>query len=365
MISGLRTTAAWWTLLLLAGCATNSGQHAPSRSPAEVRAEIVGRMPTEAADRAGWAVDIQQAFHAQGIDPNVRNICAVLAIAAQESGFHADPVVPDLPRIARKEILRRAAAHHVPQLLVDAALKIRSPDGRSYSERLQQAHTERELSRIYEDLIAGVPLGKLLLSDFNPVQTGGPMQVNISFAEARARHYPYPIASSVRDEVFTRRGGVYFGIAHLLGYQTPYTRKVYRFADYNAGQYASRNAAFQNAASVATGITLAQDGDLLVPGAPQDKPGETERALRTLGSSLAMDDGAIHKALQRGNRLEFDDTPLYARVYALAEARAGKRLPRAMIPGIVLNSPKITRKLTTAWFATRVNARYQRCMEHR
>jgi len=46
----------------------------------------------------------------------------------------------------------------------------------------------------------------------------------------------------------------------------------------------------------------------------------------------------------------------------LADARAGKPLPRAMVPSIQLDSPKITRKLTTAWFATRVDDRYQRCM---
>ncbi len=356
------TVAAWCLPLLLAACATRPTPQAQRLPPSQIRAEIVERMPVDAPDRNGWAADIQTAFSTQNITPNPENICAVLAVVAQESGFHADPGVPDLPRIARKEIDRRAAAHHIPEFLVDAALKIHSPDGRSYSDRLRHAHTERELSRIYEDLIASVPLGKLLFADFNPVETGGPMQVNIGFAEAHAVDYPYPIASSARDEVFTRRGGLYFGIMHLLGYQTPYTRKVYRFADYNAGRYASRNAAFQNAVSIATGIPLALDGDLLAPGAPLDRPGQTERAVRTMASELGMDDRAIRKALQRSGRLDFDDTALYARIYVLADARAGKPLPRAMIPSIELDSPKITRKLTTAWFATRVDARYQRCM---
>lgn len=38
----------------------------------------------------------------------------------------------------------------------------------------------------------------------------------------------------------------------------------------------------------------------------------------------------------------------------------GQALPRAVLPGIPLDSPKIT--LTTAWFAQRVQARWTRCM---
>jgi hypothetical protein len=346
--------------VLLAACATQRPLE-PGRSPADVRAEIARRMPAT-ADRAGWAADIQTAFAAQRIEPNSENICATLAVAEQESGYQADPVVAGLPKIARGEIDRRAASKHIPKFLVDAALAFKSSDGRSYAQRLQAARTERQLSELYEDMIGRVPLGKRLFADMNPVQTAGPMQVSIAFAESHADGYPYPIDGSIRDEAFTRRGGLYFGIAHLLGYRSPYTRKLHRFADYNAGWYASRNAAFQNAVGLASGIPLALDGDLLRPGAPLDSPGKTESAVRALGGQLGLDTRAIRNALERGDRLDFDDTDLYARVFALAEARARKPLPRAIVPGIKLESPKITRELTTAWFATRVDERYQRCM---
>ncbi len=355
-----RRLPALLAALALAGCA--SAPPVPTRPPGDVRDEIVRRMPARVADREGWAADIQAAFAAQRIEPGSENICAVLAITEQESGYVANPAVAGLPRIARAEIDRRAAALHVPRLLVDAALALPSSDGRTYAERLQTARTERDLSELYEDMIGRVPLGRRLFAGFNPVQTGGPMQVGIPFAESKAAGYPYPVQGSIRDEVFTRRGGLYFGIAHLLGYWTPYTRKVHRFADYNAGWYASRNAAFQNAAGIAAGVPLALDGDLLAPGAPLDRPGQTERAVRMLAAELRMDARGIRDALERGDRLDFDQTALYARVYALAEARAGKPLPRAVIPGIKLESPKITRELTTAWFATRVDERYQRCM---
>lgn len=356
----VRLTALLLPVLLLAGCAT--APSTPSRPAADVRNDIVQRMPSEVADREGWAADIQAAFTAQGIEPNLENICAVLAVTEQESGYVANPAVANLPKIARGEIDRRAAELHVPKFLVEAALAIRSPDGETYSARLDKVRTERDLSAIYEDMVGSVPLGKRMFANYNPVQTGGPMQVGIPFAESKAAGYPYPVEGTIRDEVFTRRGGMYFGIAHLLGYQTPYTRKVHRFADFNAGWYASRNAAFQNAVAVASGARLALDGDVLNPGASLDEPGETERAVRKLSDELDMDDRAIRKALERGDRLDFDDTNLYGRVFALAEARARKPLPRAMIPGIKLESPKITRELTTAWFATRVDERYQRCL---
>lgn len=345
----------------LTGCASGPALQ-PGRSPDQVRAEIVRKLPASVADRQGWAADVYVALTAQDIEPSTANLCAVLAVTEQESTYTADPAVAGLPRIARAEIDRRAAALHVPALLVSAALRIDSPDGRSYAQRLASVRTERDLSALYEDFIGMVPLGGKLFGGLNPVHTAGPMQVSIDFAQAHARDYPYPVEGSIRHEAFTRRGGLYFGTAHLLGYPAHYDTLLYRFADFNAGWYASRNAAFQNAVSHASGIKLALDGDLLLPGASLDKPGSTERAVRALGARIGLDQGQIRRALQRADRLEFEQTELYARVFALADAVAAKPLPRAVLPGIVLESPKITRQLTTAWFAQRVDERWQRCM---
>ena len=347
-------------MLVLAGCASQrNGEPAP-RPPAEVKAEIVRLMPAKIADRQGWATDIYVAFATQDISPTTQNLCSVLAVTEQESTFQADPTVPGLGKIARDEIDRRAGKVHIPGLLVSGALQVRSSNGKTYSERLQAARSEKELSAIFDEFIGMVPMGRTLFGGFNPVHTGGPMQVSIEFAEQHAKDYPYPVDGTIRREVFSRRGGMYFGIAHLLGYPVSYQQPLYRFADFNAGWYASRNAAFQNAVSRASGIPLALDGDLVRYDAIM--PGTTELAVRSLGKQLDMRNPTIRAQLEKGKSLEFEETKLYQRVFELAEQNEGRSLPRAVLPGIVLQSPKITRKLTTAWFAKRVDERYQRCM---
>ncbi|VVO47730.1 DUF1615 domain-containing protein [Pseudomonas fluorescens] len=347
-------------LLLLAGCGSQRTLEPPVRKPAEVKAEIVRLMPAKTTDRQGWATDIYAAFAAQNIYPSTQNLCSVLAVTEQESTFQVDPAVPGLGKIAREEIDRRAEKAHIPDLLVSAALKVKSPNGKSYSDRLNAARSEKELSAIFDEFIGMVPMGKTLFGGFNPVHTGGPMQVSIDFAEQQSRGYPYPVKGSIRQEVFTRRGGMYFGIAHLLGYPVSYTEPLYRFADFNAGWYASRNAAFQNAVSRASGIPLTLDGDLVRYDSIM--AGTTELAVRSLGKQLGMRNMTIRNQLEEGKSLSFEETELYERVFALADQGEGRPLPRAVLPGIELKSPKITRKLTTAWFANRVDGRYQRCM---
>ncbi|GAA4403570.1 DUF1615 domain-containing protein [Quisquiliibacterium transsilvanicum] len=348
----------------LAGCALETPvPETPRPRPSEVRAGIAALIPATVPDRAGWATDVYAALAALELQPSPRNVCAVLAVTEQESSYRADPQVPGLAKIAWTEIERRAERVGVPMFAVRLALKLPSGDGRSYAERIDGARTERELSETFQDMIDRVPLGGRLFAGLNPVRTGGPMQVAIDFAEAHAgqRSYPYPVDSSIRSEVFTRRGGLYFGIAHLLDYPADYDRPLYRFADFNAGRWASRNAGFQNAVSIASGIPLDLDGDLVRHGS--DTPGSTELAVRALRGRLKASDAEIRSALEQGTQAGFERSSLYRRVFELAERAEGRRPPRAVIPRIVLKSPKITRKLTTEWFATRVDARYGRCME--
>ena len=355
-------------MALLAGCAVEETRPPGYRplTAAEGRALVSRLLPENVKERSGWATDIYAAFATLDLAPTPENVCAAVAVTEQESGFQADPAIPGLAGITRKEIDRRRESAGIPKFALDAALALPSSNGKTYGERLDTARTELQLSEIYEDFIDRVPFGKTFLADRNPIRTGGPMQVSVAFAQAfaAAKPYPYPVAGNIRHEVFTRRGGVYFGIAHLLDYPAPYDRMIYRFADFNAGQYASRNAAFQSAVTQASGVPLELDGDLLryEHGEPASEPGSTELATRALARRLDLTDAQIRRDLELGTGAAFVETRLYARVFALADRLAGQPVPRAVVPRIALHSPKITRNLTSDWFANRVDGRYRTCL---
>ena len=321
-------------------------------------------LPAAVADRPGWARDLHDALAGNGIPPSAENLCAVIAVTEQESTFQADPVVPGLARIAWGEIERRRERLNIPRWALDAALDRRSGDGRSYRQRLDRVRTEGELSEIFQDFIDKVPFGESLLSRYNPVTTGGPMQVKVDFAEkhAAATGYRVPQGRSVRDELFTRRGGLFFGAAHLLGYPARYERMLFRFADFNAGRHACRNAAFQAAVQRTSGVALELDGDLVVGDGNGSEPSRTELAVRTLAARMSMSHSEIRRDLALGREADFERTRLHEAVFALADRAAGRPLPRAVMPQILLASPKIRRRMTTQIFASRVEERYRHCL---
>lgn len=89
-------------------------------------------------------------------------------------------------------------------------------------------------------------MGQKLFGSLNPVHTGGPMQVSIALPSStpmvirgNGRH------RAPRFSVYVAGCGSAPIICSTTG--TSYSVPLYRFADFNAGWYASRNAAFQNA----------------------------------------------------------------------------------------------------------------------
>ena len=331
----------------------------------EGQAAIAKLLP-RTSDQNGWVADIFSAFSALHIPATKENFCAAIAVIEQESSFQADPVVPGLSRIVWKEIDTRRKKYSIPELLLDAALLKSSPDGRSYKARINALKTEKQMNALFDDMISELPYGKTLLSDYNPIRTGGPMQVSIEFAESHIREkpYPYPRKGSLRNEVFTRKGGLYFGIAILLDYPAPYSQPIYRFADFNAGRYSARNAAFQSATAKITGHPLVLDGDLLryKNGAPSAETSTTQQALFSLARKLHLSEAEIMRDLKQEKNAAFANSQLYQRLFSLADQTTGKHLPREAMPRINLKSPKIHRKLTTEWFANRVDMRYKTCL---
>lgn len=325
-------------------------------------------LPQGIPDRNGWNNDIFTAFTHLKIPYTPQYFCAVLAVAEQESGFSPDPVTPNLSKIVWGEIEKRRQKYLIPAVVVNAAMLKTSPDGRSYKDRINSLRTKRQMNALYEDMARELPFGQTLVEQKNPIRDGGPMQVSVAFAETHIRAWPYPYAyRNLRDEVFTRRGSVYFGTAILLQYPAPYSDMVYRFADYNVGRYSSRNAAFQAALVHLVRHRLAIDGDLMLyqnkmARIPSGEPSETQKALSTLTGRLQMSQSDILRDLSKEKLSSFSQTLLYQKVFALADQVSGKHLPREVIPQIVLVSPKITHHLTTEWFARKVDGRYHRCL---
>jgi Protein of unknown function (DUF1615) len=320
-------------------------------------------LPNKALDKDGWAQDIYQAFNTQNIQINKENICAAIAVINQESSFQVEPKIPGLPQIVKKELNTRREKYHVPEWILEKALKTTSPDGKTYAQRIKALQTENDINRLFDDMTSELPLGKQLLEGHNPIHTGGPMQVSLKFAQDTVKEspYPFPIKKSLRDELFSRRGGVYFGVAHLLNYPAQYDQIKYRFADFNSGRYASRNAAFQSIVSKLSHQRLDLDGDLLSYKDGQPEVSDLEKSLLKISTSLQMTDQEISRDLTLEKVKVFEETRLYKNIYRLARLK-NINGPYAEIPSIKLYSPKITRKLTTAWFAERVGEHYQSCL---
>ncbi|GAA5165620.1 DUF1615 domain-containing protein [Viridibacterium curvum] len=324
-------------------------------------------VPARVTDASDWANDVGIAMGALRIPLTPDNVCAVVATIEQESSFSTDPEVPNLPALVKREIEVRRNRYSIPEVIVEKGLQQKSRDGRSWGARIEALRTESDVSLLYEEVSSLLPDIARKYQPENPVHTAGAMQVNVAFAEEHAKQKPYPWGriASVRRETFTRRGGLYFGVALLLDYKVAYDHPRYRFADYNAGRFASRNAAFQQALSRISGQALALDGDLLIYegiNRPSPTPSNTQKVLESLSASLGVPRADVRRELLSEKSEAFEKTRLWQRVFLMADAAAKQTLPRFILPQIAVQSPKFKRTLTTTGYAASVEQRWNTCM---
>ena len=205
----------WVALLLLVGAVACHEPPAPPPPPARPPpplgpVQVRAAFPDGVGDPAGWARDLLAAFSESSLVPDATRVCGVVAVLQQESGFQADPPVPNLGALVRtrlKEESERLGPLGPPAMA--RLLKNRAPnDRRTFEERIRRLRTERELDLLFRDMLeaqrrehpAMVATANLLdtvfrgrrLEDLNPVTTAGSMQVSVRWAvdEARSRGWP-------------------------------------------------------------------------------------------------------------------------------------------------------------------------------
>ena len=378
--------ARFFICLLLAiwsACSVSNATEAPALSTSGV-ARLIIAAEKNVKDPQGWAADLLDVLKLNDLPASKENICAAIAVIDQESSFVADPAVAGLGKIS--ETALRAKLDKVPVLgrIALHFLEIKPSPADNYLARIRSAHTERDLDLVYRvmvadaarqsglDLVINSGLLNRQIDGHNEIDTIGSMQVSVDFAlevARRRRWLPMSLDDvyALRDELYTRHGGMYYGVLLLLGYETGYDRKLYRFADFNAGRYSSRNAAFQSQIAELSKSALAADGDLLL----YDKSGKvssgvsnTEKALRAVlkSSNFELTDEDIHLDLLHEKDSDFVQTLTYSALRATYEQVTGKRPVFAIVPNIALSSPKIRSKMTTRVFAESVDQRYQSCM---
>lgn len=366
-------------LVMLVGCPKPSPT---TRAPRDLAPGAVARLVrADVRDKAGWGSDVHRALLDAGQPVTPDTVCQVLATIEQESGYEADPEVPNLGAVVKGEVdavFERLGPIAAP---VRRVLLDHTADGATgtFEQRLGKVRTEQQADRLYREIVgfhmdrhpniarAMSLLAPDFVEDHNPITTSGSMQVSVSWAIALGAADGLA-PGEIRDALYTRRGGVRYGTARLFAHDADYDDPRYRFADYNAGVWASRNAAVQALASNLTGIDIALDGDILrydSDGEPSREVSNTVNVLLAVAADHpdALSDRRVRQDARLEKTADFDDTDTVRVVRSAWSDKQGRPAPYAWMPIVSLDSPKMTSGRTTKWFADNVKRRYEACLD--
>lgn len=367
----LRASFAIIGMLVLISCTPSD------KAVALTNEQITQILPNHVKDKALWADDLAKVFDVLKIDKTTQNLCSVVAIIDQESNFYADPAVANLGESSLKALndklddkLGKTTAKLFKQMLKNHP----TPDN-NFIQQIKAVKTEKQLDELYRKMFdyfanqykVGVIndtarlFNKSLDERLNPITTLGSMQVHIDYARTHRRASMSD--ADLRADLYSRYGGLYYGVHRLMLYKADYDKPLYRFADYNSGMYSSRNAAFQKAVSTLGGQPLALDGDLLLYDGKDIKrdTSSTERAVLALNLPN-LTTKQIRHDLKYEKQYRFDTTPTYQAVMSAYKTKTGKTMAYATMPQVVISSAKMSGSYDTNWFASSVNKRYERCL---
>lgn len=371
----------------LAGC--GNGSWWKSDEPTMDAEQIRKAIPSRVNERTSWAKDIFDITEQLGIPQTKENVCTIVAVVDQESNFHADPAVAGLGEKAVKEVQERLEDKFTEKLgeniggtiagYFQEVLKNQPSPEDNYLSQMRRVKTERELDELYREIFdymtkhyhvsaltgAAKLVGQNIGEKLNPITTLGSMQVHIGYAKEHKRQGGN--MAELRTDLYSQYGGLYYGIHRLMMYPADYDKPIYRFGDYNSGMYSSRNAAFQSMLNDLTDTALDLDGDLLLytkDGAIRSSKSQSERELISVfaKNNFIITERQIRSDLKKEKEKDFEATMTYRALTKLYKEKTGKEPQYAIMPEVVITGPKLSRDYNTNWFATRVNGRYQTCM---
>jgi len=347
-------------------------------------------IPPRVNDRQSWAKDIFDIMQQLDIPKTKQNVCSIVAVVDQESKFVADPTVPGLGEKAVQEINTRLKEKFEAKLgetiggtvagYFEDVLKNQPSPENNYMSQMRKVKTERELDLLYREIFdymskhyhvsaltgAAKLVGQDIGEKMNPITTLGSMQVHINYAKEHKRQSGS--IAELRNDLYTQYGGLYYGIHRLMEYPVDYDKAIYRFADYNSGVYSSRNAAFQTMLNALTKTEISLDGDLLLyskDGDVKATQSQTEKELIAIfaKNNILVTPRQIRDDLKKEKEKKFEDTQTYLAVQKLYQNKTKKEPIYAVMPQVVISGPKLSRDYNTNWFASRVNGRYETCMQ--
>jgi hypothetical protein len=314
-----------------------------------------------------WARAIKESLEELGQPVDKEHVSAVCAVISQVSAFSISPKSSRMASILRKKI-KDAESNEVLRLLIETRLDQTASNGLSFRENIDSIGSELEFEQWYDEFTSASITKPILLvlnkdaSDL--ITTAGSMQVSVKFAEDYPKKPLNAGGGSVRDMLYTCKGGVFYGTAYLLDFKHNYDDWKYVFADFNAGHYASRNAGFQKMLGRLTRRQVDTDGDLMNYENGNASPSVTFVTFLSYlkKKGVEFDEQQVMKDFRQEKSYDFENTWSYKTLSEMYKKKYGHPI-YAELPQIALNSPKfVSKNLSTRWFAEQVKARYNRCM---